>query len=405
MEQPGQRFHRFIGSSSAQTRMNYISQFISTFFNQTNNDINTIASYIQLDIADKLNVSVNYDTYYGVSSVDARVSPVDAYGHSFFSTTYMNGISSDSQLNNLTVAGGSGSSIYDNVFRAIYSASNIYVGIYFGFDSNGFYRYYPYTSFNAYPTFAYTCAYNNLATVGYDPRCRGWYNIAKSDDSVHYTSPYVDALSGKVLITSSKRIMSGNQLFGVIGMDYSMQQINDIIVQNIPYGTGYTFLMDSTGSIIAYPNLTLSSIPQTITQIESQISASVWTSVLNQSQNTTSIVMKNSQNWTLIYQYIPQQTYFLVMLYPSSDVATATNLMFAPIGTAILTGIIVLSVLLGLILMIDVFVLLFISKKYTKPIILLAKDIEDIGKSRRSYRTSGTSPGFSRIHYRQQEFR
>ena len=88
-------------SESASTRLMYVTKYISTFFNQTNNDIKTINSYITNSLDGSLNVASNYDTYFGVSSVDSRVSPKDVYQYPFFSSTYMNGISSQSQLNTI----------------------------------------------------------------------------------------------------------------------------------------------------------------------------------------------------------------------------------------------------------------------------------------------------------------
>jgi len=371
-------------SESASTRLMYVTKYISTFFNQTNNDIKTINSYITNSLDGSLNVASNYDTYFGVSSVDSRVSPKDVYQYPFFSSTYMNGISSQSQLNTIDNYTFHDSSIYDNVLRAVYKSSDIYAGIYFGFQQNGFYRYYPYVSFNSYPSFTYTCDYNQQTTVGYDPRCRIWYVIAQNDDNIHYTSPYIDALTGNVLITSSKRVMYNGALIGVIGMDYSMNKINDIILSNTIFNSGYTFLMDSTGLLISYPNLTLdSSTTQSIFDMDKTVDRSIWTSILDSNQinemNQVNIT-KNNEKYVLLYQYIEQQGYYLVMLYPDSDVSAITDKIFVDVKNIIISGTISTVVIWGIGQIIVICLVVLLAKKYAKTIIQLSKDIESIGK-------------------------
>jgi len=379
-----QNYIAVTSSESASTRLMYITKYISTFFNQTNNDIKTIDSYIMNSLNNDLNIASNYDTYFGVSSIDSRIPPKDAYQYSFFSSTYMNGISSQSQLNAIDNYTLHDSSIYDNVLRAVYKSSDIYAGIYFGFQQNGFYRYYPYVSFNSYPSFTYTCDYNQQATVGYDPRCRIWYVIAQNDDDIHYTSPYIDALTGNVLITSSKRVIQNGAVIGVIGMDYSMNKVNDIILNNTIFGSGYTFLMDSTGLLISYPNLTLdSSATRSIFDMDKTVDPSVWTSILSSNQvnqmNQVNIT-KNNEPYVLLYQYIEQQGYYLVMLYPNSDVSTITDNISVSVKNIITSGTIGVVVIWGIGQIIVTCLVVLLAKKYAKTIIQLSKDIESIGK-------------------------
>ncbi|MGD9135750.1 MAG: SpoIIE family protein phosphatase [Desulfobacterales bacterium] len=59
---------------------------------------------------------------------------------------------------------------------------------------------------------------------GYDPRKRPWYRDAASD--VHWTFPIVDATTGLVIFTASKRIRhSGSAKAGVVAMDILITEI------------------------------------------------------------------------------------------------------------------------------------------------------------------------------------
>lgn len=351
--------------TTSQTQISYLATYISTFFNQTDNDIKVISSFIN----SKLNIKTNYDTYFGVGSIDNRTPPYDAYSYPFFSSTYINNISSASNLTSLSNYSYMDSSIYDDVFRAVYKSSNLYTGVYFGFQENGFYRYYPYVSFNSYPSFTYTCYYNNETTTGYDPRCRIWYSIAENDDNIHLTTPYVDALTGNILITSSKRVMNGSTLIGVIGMDYSMNKINDII-------TNDTYLIDSTGLLVSYPT------GSSIYNVENTISSTVWDTILSSYTITSNVmnVTKNNVPHVLIYQYIPEQKYYLVMMYPHSNDITKANIIFSNVNTIVKTGMITVVVLLGVSLICVLMAVILLSRKYAKTIIQLSRDIEAIGK-------------------------
>lgn len=211
------------------TNTQYIGKFITSFFDKTQNDMLAISSYIEMSQKNTLNVINPYKTYFSVPSVDINIPQRDVGVYFFDGSVFIKGINNQAQLSTINQYIYNQSSIYDIVLRAIYKSSNIYDGLYFGFEENGFYRYYPYVSFQEYPTFSYRCASNNLPVIGYDPRCRIWYVIAKNNTNIMYTSPCVDALTGNILITSSKRIMNGTNLLGVIGIDFSMNKIDNII--------------------------------------------------------------------------------------------------------------------------------------------------------------------------------
>ncbi|MEZ6938941.1 methyl-accepting chemotaxis protein [Aeromonas sp. S12(2024)] len=92
--------------------------------------------------------------------------------------------------------------------------------------------------------------------VGYDPRQRPWYQDAIAAGKLIITSPYIDAGTGKMVITIAEPFERGATK-GVIAGDISIEDlISDILAIELD-GT-YTMLLDSNGTIIAHPDKNLS---------------------------------------------------------------------------------------------------------------------------------------------------
>jgi tetratricopeptide (TPR) repeat protein len=361
---------------SSKTKLDFIGRYIGTSFNQTKNDITAIEYYIQQSIQGNLNITDPYDTYYGISSVDPRQVPKDYLDNSIFSSTYKNGIVTMDQLYNTQYVNDT--SIYDNVLRPIYKSSSLYEGVYVGFE-NGLFRRYPYALLNSYPTFAYTCVADNLPTVGYDPRCRIWYNIAKNDDSIKYTTPYVDSLTSKVMITSSKRVMNNSQLVGIIGMDFSMNEIDITIVRSATPNY-YTFMTDITGAMVSYPNLNRNIASQTVFTLETDISASVWNSILADRTGTVQVrtVSKNGETWTIISQYLSVANYVIISMYDNMNAMKETNVLFTNIDSSVKNGTIAVSIISAVVLAISLLIMKLCGGKYTESINDLSNQMKKI---------------------------
>ena len=89
---------------------------------------------------------------------------------------------------------------------------------------------------------------------GYDPTARGWYKAAKAAGTTVVTDPYMDVLIGGMCITIASPVYRDGQLVGVLGADFTLDYINDV-VNSIPYDTGeYGFLIDASGNYIMHEN-------------------------------------------------------------------------------------------------------------------------------------------------------
>lgn len=364
--------------TATRARMATMGNFIENYFNQSDTDLSTAYDFARSLFQNALPVTQAYETYYGVTSIDPRVPSKDIDNAYLASDVYKYGVSQLSQVANLTYLNTS--SLLDNVFRALFKASSLYDGIYMGFNT-GLYRYYPYARMDSYNTMAYTCASNGQAVIGYDPRCRGWYVLAQNVDKTVYTSPYVDALTSTVLITAARRVTVNNALVGVLAVDFTMTQLDQLIVGTPILTNGYTFLMDGSGNLISYRNLVRTNGNIGVATKEPGIASSVWSALLTSQASGYQVVTKNGASWTLIYEYLPTTGYYLAALYPQSDIDAAATAFFAGVERELLVGTIVLSALMAVFIGVMLGIIHRCAQTYTQPITELTAIMARVAKA------------------------
>ena len=68
---------------------------------------------------------------------------------------------------------------------------------------------------------------------------------------VELTAPYVDFDTGLVLITASQAFFTAPQaLFGVMGIDVDISEINAALTSSRVLTNGYMFMIDNNGTLI-----------------------------------------------------------------------------------------------------------------------------------------------------------
>jgi methyl-accepting chemotaxis protein len=88
---------------------------------------------------------------------------------------------------------------------------------------------------------------------GYDPRKRPWYQEAmKQKGSVIITEPYVDAMTGQIVVTIAQSLEDGS---GVAAVDLNLQRLSDIVKQVKIGQNGYAFILDKTSKVIVHPTM------------------------------------------------------------------------------------------------------------------------------------------------------
>ncbi|WP_252502393.1 methyl-accepting chemotaxis protein [Sporosarcina sp. Marseille-Q4943] len=90
--------------------------------------------------------------------------------------------------------------------------------------------------------------------TGFDPTGREWYqNATAVPDSIQWSSPYIDEVSGNFMITASIAVKKNGTLLGVAGVDIELTAITEMLNSTyIPYD-GYSMLFDENGTAISHP--------------------------------------------------------------------------------------------------------------------------------------------------------
>ncbi len=87
---------------------------------------------------------------------------------------------------------------------------------------------------------------------GYDPKQRDWYKAAvEANGQVIITSPYVESVSGDVVISVCKSLSDSEN---VLGLDLALSGVQDTVEDVQINGTGYGVILNNDGMIIANPN-------------------------------------------------------------------------------------------------------------------------------------------------------
>jgi len=88
----------------------------------------------------------------------------------------------------------------------------------------------------------------------YDARKRSWYIKAVEYNKPILTEPYVDAGTGKLLITVATPVLSSSsRVLGVAAIDVVIEDLSKMITSYKILGAGYGFLLDKDGNFIAHP--------------------------------------------------------------------------------------------------------------------------------------------------------
>jgi methyl-accepting chemotaxis protein len=93
-----------------------------------------------------------------------------------------------------------------------------------------------------------------VPAAGWDHRKRPWYEKAKAEMKVSQTEPYVDAETGKLIISFMAPITANGRFIGALS---SNMMLDDIVkkVLDVKIGrSGYAFVMDKEGKFLIHPN-------------------------------------------------------------------------------------------------------------------------------------------------------
>ena len=88
----------------------------------------------------------------------------------------------------------------------------------------------------------------------YDPTSRPWYIGAMATDDFYITEPYIDAITGDMVITISKQFTTKSYKKGVIATDIFITYLVDLTNKGDYGDDSYAFLVDNEGNIVTHIN-------------------------------------------------------------------------------------------------------------------------------------------------------
>ncbi|MEX3761392.1 methyl-accepting chemotaxis protein [Paraburkholderia phenoliruptrix] len=97
----------------------------------------------------------------------------------------------------------------------------------------------------------------------FDPTGRPWYKQAVKAGKAVVTAPYVDAGTGKLVVSFAAPVFADGALLGVVSGDVAMDSVITNVRSIHPTPSSFAMLVDSTGRIVAHPDSTLTLKPAT----------------------------------------------------------------------------------------------------------------------------------------------
>lgn len=87
----------------------------------------------------------------------------------------------------------------------------------------------------------------------YDPTTRDWYQQALKTESAYVSEAYIDADTGKVVVTIAKTIKKDGQTMGVFAADFFMDKLMNMVAK-LNTKTSYAILVDTAGVVLTHIN-------------------------------------------------------------------------------------------------------------------------------------------------------
>jgi signal transduction histidine kinase/CheY-like chemotaxis protein len=88
----------------------------------------------------------------------------------------------------------------------------------------------------------------------YDPRTRPWYLAALAKGGATLTEPYRDISTNIETITASSPVHRSGSLAGVVGADFSTEELNSVLGETTLGGLGFVFLVSPDGRVLSHPD-------------------------------------------------------------------------------------------------------------------------------------------------------
>ena len=95
-----------------------------------------------------------------------------------------------------------------------------------------------------------------ISRPSFEINSRGWYAEASASDETTYSQPYLDAFTGRWVVSVAHRIQDQGTTIGYVAVDILLDTFPEIMKPYHKGNVGYHFLIDANREIIYYPGFT-----------------------------------------------------------------------------------------------------------------------------------------------------
>jgi methyl-accepting chemotaxis protein len=196
----------------------------------------------------------------------------------------------------------------------------------------------------------------------YDPRKQEWYiQAAEGSGRVIWSEPHLDYTGKEMVITSSREIKTLGQRVGVIGIDYSIKQLNRLL-SDIQFGkTDYVFVLDQKGTIIFHPD-----------------SAMIGQSMSDEAAYRKMVGMEEGKKGTLTYKDNGREMFTVYMKNESTGWILAGTVLSDELSQTAKRGAQSILILMLILLFLTGGISFFLAGRITKPVRNLSSVMKDV---------------------------
>ena len=218
----------------------------------------------------------------------------------------------------------------------------------------------------------------------YDQFTRAWFTTALATDAVILTEPYIDSITGKLVVTVAQRVPAADgSIMGVVGADMFITRVGEIVASTRKISAnGKTDLVDMKGLYLTNDDVTkiLKASP-----FDAGAAASLKTDILSKD---TTFVIDRGTGYYVASERIPEMNAVLVTYGPLGDIYGD---LYGFLGLLALIAVIGVAVAILLVSL--------ISRSITRPLVAVVGKVELVAKGEldleieKAYRERGDEIG------------
>ena len=203
-----------------------------------------------------------------------------------------------------------------------------------------------------------------VATPEYDPRTRDWYKGAVSGKGLYITDIYVDANTGKPMVSLSVNLKINENLFGALATNLDMNDVRKLLDNNKKDSIQF-FLVSEKGNFLVHEHYGFS---DSIFEIENKSYAKLGQVILSNESNIGETPL-GAERVFFCSNRIPNTKWFLVSMQPISILLTEIN--------KLIVKLIIISLLFFTVFSVAFFIILSVNIKPIKLTLSILKNISE----------------------------